>query len=178
MENVTQKYLRNEYATIEEYNAVAGEVAEPYRVLVVADFPANFDEKAAAPAGRDRRQRRPLRRPDARSPSTPTGRCPPGFPLDDLRPHCRQPRPGTDGRLAWDDPDFGRYPARRSTRRPPAEFATRLIQRVGAAARDAKRVEVPFEFIAPPPDAYWTARQPRRDRRPARQGRAPPSGST
>ena len=47
MENVTQKYLRNEYATIEEYNAVAGEVAEPYRVLVVADFPAKFDEKAA-----------------------------------------------------------------------------------------------------------------------------------
>ena len=48
MEKVTQKYLRNEYATIEEYNAVAGEVAEPYRVLVVADFPAKFDEKAAA----------------------------------------------------------------------------------------------------------------------------------
>src|SRR5206468_7529918 len=47
MEKVTQRYLRNEYATIEEYNAVAGEVAEPYRVLVVADFPANFDEKAA-----------------------------------------------------------------------------------------------------------------------------------
>ena len=48
MEKVTQKYLRNEYATIEEYNAVAGEVAEPYRVLVVADFPTKFDEKAAA----------------------------------------------------------------------------------------------------------------------------------
>src|SRR6185295_9516588 len=47
MEKVAQRYLRNEYATIEEYNAVAGEVAEPYRVLVVADFPANFDEKAA-----------------------------------------------------------------------------------------------------------------------------------
>ena len=48
METVTQKYLRNEYATIEEYNAVAEEVAEPYRVLVVADFPTKFDEKSAA----------------------------------------------------------------------------------------------------------------------------------
>ena len=48
METVTQKYLRNEYATIEEYNAVAEEVAEPYRVLVVADFPSKFDEKSAA----------------------------------------------------------------------------------------------------------------------------------
>ena len=45
---MTQKYLRNEYATIEEYNAVAEEVAEPYRVLVVADFPTKFDEKSAA----------------------------------------------------------------------------------------------------------------------------------
>ena len=48
METVTQKYLRNEYATIEEYNAVADEVAEPYRVLVIADFPTRFDEKSAA----------------------------------------------------------------------------------------------------------------------------------
>ena len=30
-----------------EYNAKAGEVAEPYRILVVADFPANFSETAA-----------------------------------------------------------------------------------------------------------------------------------
>ena len=47
MENVIQKYLRNEFATIEEYNAQAGEVAEPFRVLVVANFPANFNETAA-----------------------------------------------------------------------------------------------------------------------------------
>ena len=47
MENVIQKYLRNEYETIEEYNAQAGEVAEPYRVLVVANFPANFTTEAA-----------------------------------------------------------------------------------------------------------------------------------
>ena len=47
MENVIQKYLRNQYASIEEYNEQAGEVAEPYRVLVVANFPANFSLEAA-----------------------------------------------------------------------------------------------------------------------------------
>ena len=46
MENVIQKYLRNEFETIEEYNAMAGEVAEPFRILVVANFPTNFNENA------------------------------------------------------------------------------------------------------------------------------------
>src|SRR6185369_15682652 len=47
METVLQKYLRNEFATIHEYNAQAGEVAEPFQVLVVASFPTNFSESAA-----------------------------------------------------------------------------------------------------------------------------------
>src|SRR5205823_6898759 len=47
METVIQKYLRNQYKTIEEYNAQAGEVAEPYRVLVVANFPTNFSAETA-----------------------------------------------------------------------------------------------------------------------------------
>ncbi len=28
---------------------------------------------------------------------------------------------------------------------------------VGEKARDANRVEVPFDFIAPPKDAYWAS---------------------
>lgn len=44
IENVIQKYLRGQYETIEEFNAAAGEIAEPYRVLVVFDFPSVFDE--------------------------------------------------------------------------------------------------------------------------------------
>ena len=46
MENVIQVYLRNEFQSILEYNAFAGEMAEPYRVLVIANFPANFTETA------------------------------------------------------------------------------------------------------------------------------------
>ena len=47
MENVIQKYLRNEFASIQEYNQHAGEVAEPFQILVIANFPANFSDEAA-----------------------------------------------------------------------------------------------------------------------------------
>ena len=155
METVTQKYLRNEYATIEEYNAVAEEVAEPYRVLVVADFPSKFDEKSAARLAAIAAGGVPcgvltLVAADTSKP------LPPGFKLDELRPYCAHLTwNAAAGRLAWDDRDFGRYPLSLDAP-PPAEFATRQIQKVGAAARDAKRVEVPFEFISPPRGAYWT----------------------
>src|SRR5262249_19853476 len=44
--NVIQKYRRNEFQTIEEYNPRAGEVAEPFRVVVVANFPTSFNDNA------------------------------------------------------------------------------------------------------------------------------------
>jgi DNA segregation ATPase FtsK/SpoIIIE, S-DNA-T family len=155
METVTQKYLRNEYATIEEYNAVAEEVAEPYRVLVVADFPTKFDDKSAARLAAIAAGGVPcgvltLVAVDVSKP------LPSPFQLDELRPYCAHL--GWDAArsgLVWDDPDFGRYPLALDSP-PAAEFATRQIQKVGAAARDAKRVEVPFEFIAPQDRAWWT----------------------
>ena len=153
MEMVTQKYLRNEYATLEEYNAVAEEVAEPYRVLVIADFPTRFDEKSAArlaaiaaggvPCG--------VLVLLATDPSKP---MPPDFSLDEVRPYCDR-LTWDGGRLIWNEPEFGRYPLALDPA-PPSEFATRQIHRVGAAAKDAKRVEVPFDFIAPTDNALWT----------------------
>jgi hypothetical protein len=47
MEDVIQTYLRNEFTTIDEYNRQAGEVAEPFHVLVVANFPAGFSDESA-----------------------------------------------------------------------------------------------------------------------------------
>ena len=155
METVTQKYLRNEYATIEEYNAVAEEVAEPYRVLVVADFPAKFDEKSAARLAAIASGGVPcgvltLVAADTSKP------LPAGFSLDELRPSCAHLTwDSARSRLVWDDPDFGKYPLS-VLGPPPAEFATAHIQKVGSAARDAKRVEVPFEFISPSDHRYWT----------------------
>jgi hypothetical protein len=154
MENVIQKYLRNEFETIEEYNAFAGEVAEPYRLLVVANFPANFSEQAA---------RRLV------SIASSGARCgvytlisvdnkqqlPTGMQMKDLEPHCVN-LIWRDGRLHWREPRFGRFPLALDEPPDPERF-TRLMHRVGDLARDANRVEVPFEFIAPSADRYWTS---------------------
>lgn len=47
LEIVVQKYLRSKYQTMEEYNRQAGEVEEPYRLLLVVNFPVNFTDQAA-----------------------------------------------------------------------------------------------------------------------------------
>ncbi len=47
IETVIQTYLRNEHATVQDYNRKAGEVAEAFRIPVVFDFPANFSDSAA-----------------------------------------------------------------------------------------------------------------------------------
>jgi len=44
IELVIQKYLRTTYETIDEFNAAAGEIAEPYRCLVLFDFPTAFSD--------------------------------------------------------------------------------------------------------------------------------------
>ena len=44
MENVIQKYLRNDYNSIQDYNREAGEISEPFRFIVINDFPRGFSE--------------------------------------------------------------------------------------------------------------------------------------
>jgi DNA segregation ATPase FtsK/SpoIIIE, S-DNA-T family len=152
MENVIQKYLRNRYATISEYNAQAGEVAEPFRVLVVANFPANFSTEAARRLVSITRSGprcgvSTLISVDTRQP------LPKGFDLADLEGGVRLD--WDRGHFRWVDEDFSRVPLALDA--PPADddFCNRILQRVGEAARGAQRVEVPFEFIAPPPDRWW-----------------------
>jgi hypothetical protein len=48
LETVISNYLRGQFETIAQYNSYAGEVAEPYRILVVFDFPSGFSDSAAA----------------------------------------------------------------------------------------------------------------------------------
>ena len=153
MENVIQKYLRNEFETIEEYNTMAGEVAEPFRVLVVANFPTNFNDAA-------------LRR--LISIVNSGARCgvyalvmydtklglPSGFQLKELEAPCVN-MIWKEGRLQWREPNFGRYPLALDAPPNPGRFSE-LLHKVGVAARDANRVEVPFSFIAPKVEEYWT----------------------
>jgi S-DNA-T family DNA segregation ATPase FtsK/SpoIIIE len=48
IELVTQKYLRSTYDNIDDFNRAAGEIAEPYRLLVLFDFPTGFSEETMA----------------------------------------------------------------------------------------------------------------------------------
>ena len=154
MENVLQKYLRNRYQTLEEYNREAGEVAEPFRILVVANFPVNFSAEAA---------RRLI------SLASSGARCgiytiilvdmrpdlPQGFALADLEAACLN-LDWHNGAFSWDDPDFGQFPLELE-RFPDADFITPLMHVVGRAAKLAGKVEVPFDYVAPPVEHYWSS---------------------
>lgn len=153
METVIQKYLRNEYETIDEYNAQAGELAEPYRILVIADFPTGFEGESAkrlasiASSGarcgvytlvlRDTRQ--PL---------------PTGTHLDELERNSVNLAREAD-RFVWQDDVFGLFPLSIDPA-PNEEVLTRLLDVVGRAAKAAKRVELPFDTIAPEPRQFWS----------------------
>ena len=153
MEKVIQMYLRNEYATIAEYNEQAGVIAEKYYFLVVADFPVNFTETAAKrllsiAASGARCGVYMLIHWDQRQP------LPPEFIPEELRASsvclsakgkqfllAGKPIPGTN--LLLDAP-------------PPPEFAIQFVNKVGLSSRDSSRVEVPFAHVAPPEAEVWT----------------------
>ena len=153
MEKVIQMYLRNEYETIAEYNVQAGNIAEKYHFVVVADFPSNFTETAAkrllhiAASGArcgvytlihwDHRHTAPV-----------------DFFPEELRKssvcvngsgdHFALANPFLSGtRVLLDAP-------------PDTEFATEFLHKVGEASRGANRVEVPFTQVAPPENEIWT----------------------
>lgn len=156
MENVFQKYLRNEFESIEEYNQHAGEVAEPYRVLIVANFPAGFSERAAqrlisiATSGA-RCGVLTLLSVDLRQP------LPHGFDLEHLAEESTV--------LDWDSTTetfinraLAGEPLALAADAPPAPpvFAS-LIRKMGDFSKNVRRVEVPFYRIVPREEHYWTA---------------------
>lgn len=153
IETVIQKYLRNQYASIQEYNAAAGEIAEPFRVLVIADYPTNITETAA-------------RRLEGILTSGP--RCgvftivaTPGGSMPTYLPSAEIARSNVAlrlqaGALRWANEPFTHWPLR--TEAPPSDAElTAEMDRLGAVARDASRVRVPFAAIAPEPGREWSA---------------------
>ncbi|MEP0842028.1 MAG: cell division protein FtsK, partial [Phycisphaerae bacterium] len=153
METVIQKYLRNEFQTIDEYNAQAGELAEPYRFLVIADFPAGFNEdslrRLASIAGSGARCGvYTLIARDARKP------LPAGVHLEDIAAAAVD-LVQENGRFVWRDEVFRRFPLALDPP-PPEDFLTRTLHVVGRAAREAKRVEVAFDGIAPRDGQTWS----------------------
>jgi len=153
MEKVIQMYLRNEYETIAEYNLQAGNIAEKYHLVVVADFPANFTETAARrllhiAASGARCGVYTLIHWDHRH------TAPADFFPEELRKSsvCVS---GSGEHFALANPFLGG--SRVLLDAPPAtEFATEFLHKVGEASRGANRVEVPFKQVAPPENEMWT----------------------
>lgn len=152
--SVIQKYLRSQFSSIEEYNTAAGEVAEPYRVLVIANFPTGFTPEAA--------QR--LLSLATTGPSC--GVCvlisadtrqamPRDFSLSALEA-ISLTLTWKEGRFVPKDPVLSAFPLELELP-PDVAVLTELTHRYGAASLQAGRVEVPFDFIAPPADQVWTA---------------------
>jgi DNA segregation ATPase FtsK/SpoIIIE-like protein len=159
METVIQKYLRNEYPTIDDYNAQAGELAEPYRFLVIADFPTGFSEDslrrlASIAASGARCGVYTLIACDQRQKLSQSL-------LDDLAARsihlvsADSVRGENPAEFIWQDDVFGQFPL--TLDQPPEEdVLTQLMERVGQAAKQAKRIEEPFSSIAPPPEQLWS----------------------
>jgi Holliday junction resolvasome RuvABC endonuclease subunit len=155
IEKVIQMYLRNEYATITEYNEKAGSVAEKYHFLVVSDFPANFSDLAAKrltsiAASGARCGIYTLIHWDQRQP------LPDGFVPDELRKNsvCLY-RSGSGFTLGNQQAEIG---AALAFDPPPnPDLAVELVHKIGKASIDSNRVQVPFSQIAPQSEAeMWT----------------------
>jgi S-DNA-T family DNA segregation ATPase FtsK/SpoIIIE len=154
IEKVIQMYLRNEYATLDEYNRHAGTVAEKHRFVVISGFPAAFSETASkrllsiATSGarcgvyllvhRDPRQ----------------GAIDPAL-AEALEKACLRLVSGSDGLHVVGLPAGA---DRVDLAAPPqGELETVLVHRLGKASVDSNRVEVPFQVIAPQEDEWWTS---------------------
>ncbi|HEY1602804.1 MAG TPA: FtsK/SpoIIIE domain-containing protein [Pirellulales bacterium] len=151
IETVIQKYLRNEFPTIEAYNEAAGEVAEAFRVLVVANYPAGFTEASARrllsiAASGLRCGVQLLISVDTKLPPLP------GISVADLQKHAVV-FTTTGEQTIWHDEVYKDLPL--TVDDPPIDDFKRVLHTIGGAAQSAKRVEVPFEAIAPPRTAYW-----------------------
>ncbi|MBN2507796.1 MAG: ATP-binding protein [Verrucomicrobia bacterium] len=153
MEKVIQMYLRNEYATIAEYNAQAGNIAEKHHFVVIADFPVNFSETATRrllhiAASGARCGVYTLIHWDHRHPA------PPDFVPDDLRKSSVCIQCSANQLLLANPP----VPGTRVLPEAPPEpaLATGFLQKVGQSSRGANRVEVPFSQVAPADPEMWT----------------------
>jgi S-DNA-T family DNA segregation ATPase FtsK/SpoIIIE len=154
MEMIIQKYLRNRYATMEEYNDHAGEVAEPYRLLTIANFPVNFTDTSARrlvsiASNGPRTGVYVLATVDTEQP------LPYGFNLADLERTATIIAYDNSG-FTWIDPDFLKCTVRLD-HLPPTEQFDHIVLAVGEAAIQASKVEVPFEAVSIAPTDWWQA---------------------
>ncbi len=154
IEKVIQKYLRNRYASIAEYNPEVGVMAEPYQFLVVADFPSGFtdlslDRLASIVTSGARCGVYTLILHDTKA------KPPASFPMSRLQQGSVVFRAAPGGLTLSDEVIPG---GSITVDAPPAgERLTTLLNSIGRLCADAKRVEVPYEIVSPRDDQWWSA---------------------
>ncbi len=152
MENIIQTYLRNEFPSIQAYNRHAGEVAEAFRVLVVANFPAGFSDEAAA------RLLSIVNSGPRCGVYTilsidPEQSLPRNFDLDELRENSNVIIAEEDG-VRWAAAPLYDYPIKLDEL-PSEDGFSQIMHVVGEQAKIDSRVEVPFSAVAPNADELW-----------------------
>ncbi len=161
LEKVIQMYLRSDYPTIAEYNEQAGNIAEKYRFLVLADFPAGFSDLAL-------RRLQAIASAGARCGvfllvhHNPAHPLPHDFPIASLRQSAVWVRLTPPATPTAPNPatliQNRTLPGTRVTldTAPDPDALTAFIHQVAVANRDANRVEVPFAHIAPDDTNLWS----------------------
>lgn len=151
---VIQKYLRGQYKSIEEYNQKAGEVAEPYRILVVTGFPVKFSQEAATrlveiATNGPRCGVFTIVMLDTEQP------LPYEFNLSDLE-RVSSVITWNAQSFGWRDPDFDGIQLQLDTP-PPLSLFNTILKKVGEESSAASVVRVPFTRTALPLKDWWQA---------------------
>jgi S-DNA-T family DNA segregation ATPase FtsK/SpoIIIE len=150
--DVNKTRLTNVYETIEGYNAAATGLALPYHVLVVDSFPAGFTDRAAALlaqlAGNG-----PRAGVYILATIDHDVKLPRGFDLASLKSRATNLRMREQGRLSWDDEDFGQATIK-SDQMPAAGRVNACLDAVATAADDENR-DLPFDRITVAAAERW-----------------------
>ncbi len=154
VETVIQKFLRDEFATIAQFNQQAGELAEPLRVIVFADFPAGLTEAGS-------KRFASLLQSGARcgvhflllrDPAQP---LPELIKEEELLQRCARLRWRED-RFVVDAPGLDDVPFT-PVKMPTATMLQTMLKKIGREAKAGSKVEVPFQAIEPKPEQRWTS---------------------
>lgn len=154
MQTVIQKYLRADYATIEDYNTAAGEIAEPYRFVIIADLHESLTDAGAA-------RLKSILESGPRCGvyamvSTERDHALPGDLRSTLESNAVQLQIG-QGQVRFADDRFEGVEI--SMDQEPDDLLTaKILDRVAAASAEAGRVEVPFDRLAPSEEKIWSRR--------------------
>jgi S-DNA-T family DNA segregation ATPase FtsK/SpoIIIE len=153
MQTVIQKYLRKDYPTIEAYNEAAGEIAEPYRFVIIPDLPEALSENGASKL-KSILESGPrcgvyailcvehgAKLPDDLRGSL--GDIAATITLGEARHPFAQDPNGEIEMMLDAEPDDALF--------------SQILDRVANASEDAGRIEVPFERLTPSnPDELWS----------------------